>query len=187
MLTFNFTPFPVLETQRLCLRAIVKEDAENLFCLRSEKEVMKYINRPLPASVDEIYTLIEKIQDGIKTNQAIAWAITLKAEPGKIIGTIGYHRINAEDHRGEIGYMLDKNYWRKGLVQEAMEKIIDYGFKEMKFHSMEGIINPANIASAKILEKNNFVREAYFKENYHFNGEFLDSAIYSLLNPYKGK
>jgi ribosomal-protein-alanine N-acetyltransferase len=51
----------------------------------------------------------------------------------------------------------------------------------MKLHSVEADVNPANQPSIKLLERNNFVREAYFKENYFYDGKFLDSAIYTLL------
>ncbi len=52
----------------------------------------------------------------------------------------------------------------------------------MKMHALEGVINPNNIASAKVLEKNGFVKEGHFIENEYFDGKFLDSAIYSLVN-----
>jgi len=67
-------------------------------------------------------------------------------------------------------------------MNEAIDMAIDYGFKELKFHSIEANINPNNIASRNLLLKKGFVKEAYFKENYYFNGKFLDSEIYSLLN-----
>jgi ribosomal-protein-alanine N-acetyltransferase len=51
----------------------------------------------------------------------------------------------------------------------------------MKLHSVEANVNPGNIASASLLKKHGFVKEAYFKENYFFNGNFHDSEIYSLL------
>ncbi len=51
----------------------------------------------------------------------------------------------------------------------------------MNLHSIEANVNPGNTASIKLLEKNNFTREAYFKENYFYDGKFLDTAIYSLL------
>ncbi|MGE5859464.1 MAG: GNAT family N-acetyltransferase, partial [Ignavibacteria bacterium] len=58
---------------------------------------------------------------------------------------------------------------------------LNYGFKVMNLHSIEANVNPDNKASIRLLERNNFTREAYFKENYFYNGKFLDSAIYSLL------
>jgi RimJ/RimL family protein N-acetyltransferase len=72
-------------------------------------------------------------------------------------------------------------------MQEAMIIVIDYGFRAMHLHSIEANVNPDNAASIKLLQRNNFVREAYHKENYYFNGKFLDSAIYSLLTPLNNK
>jgi len=66
-------------------------------------------------------------------------------------------------------------------MQEAFSEVVNYGFKVMKLHSIEANVNPANEASIKLLEKNNFIREAYYEENYYYNGKFLDTAIYSLL------
>ena len=70
-------------------------------------------------------------------------------------------------------------------MQEAIEAVLDYGFTAMQLHSVEANVNPANEASKKLLDKNNFIQEGYFKENYYYNGEFLDSAVYSLISPLK--
>ncbi len=180
MLEFNFHPFPVIETERLTLRAIDMADAPNLFELRKDIDVMRYIDRPPHRTLDETKELIQKIGDGIKNNEAIAWAVCLKNEP-TLIGTISYHRTEREHHRAEIGYMLHPKHWRKGLINEAMIAILNYGFKTMKLHSIEANVNPKNSASSNLLKKNGFVLEAYFKENYFFNGVFSDSEIYSLL------
>ena len=59
--------------------------------------------------------------------------------------------------------------------------MINYGFYEMQMHSLEAIIDPKNTASAKVLEKNNFVREAHFLQNEFYDGKFLDTVIYSIL------
>ncbi len=67
-------------------------------------------------------------------------------------------------------------------MQEALNVVLDYGFNIMRLHSVEADVNPMNIASIKILEKNNFVREAHFRENYYYSGKFLDSYVYSLLS-----
>ncbi|HSC37593.1 MAG TPA: GNAT family protein, partial [Chitinophagaceae bacterium] len=112
----------------------------------------------------------------------ITWGIYLKTAPG-LIGTIGLWRIIKEHHRAEIGYLLSPAWQRRGLMQEAMEKVLDYGFSVIGLHSVEANVNPDNEASIRILEKNHFVREAYFKENYYYNGVFKDSVIYSLLTP----
>ena len=66
-------------------------------------------------------------------------------------------------------------------MSEAIKAVLEIGFKKYKFHSIEANVNPKNKYSIKLLEKNNFRREGYYKENYFFNGKFLDSAIYSLV------
>lgn len=180
MLQFNFNPFPILETERLLMRKIINADANDLLVLRSDIDAMKYIDRPKPKSIEDIYELIAKITGGINDNNSIGWAITLKGE-SKLIGSIGYHYVMPENYRAEIGYMLLPSCWNKGYMSEAIKKVIDYGFNEMKLHSIEAKINPGNIASANLLKKYKFIKEAYFKEDYFFNGKFLDTEIYSLL------
>jgi ribosomal-protein-alanine N-acetyltransferase len=176
MVQLTFEPFPILETDRLILREISVKDVEDIYVLRTNEEAMKYINRPRLTSIDDAIELINKMNEPDR----VPWGITLKNET-KIIGTIGYHRIEKEHFRAEIGYMLDPVYWNTGLMSEAIAKVIEFGFNEMKLHSIEAIINPGNTVSRKILQKFNFVKEAYFKENFFFEGKFYDSEVYSLL------
>ncbi|MDP1803082.1 MAG: GNAT family protein [Bacteroidota bacterium] len=180
MLELNFKPFPVLETERLVLREINKKDIDTLFLLRSNKPAMQYIDKPLAISKDEIKPFIKMINKKTKDNETIAWAITLKTK-NELIGTISYHRIERENYRAEIGYMIMPEYWNTGILSEAMPSVIAYGFNKMKLHSIVANINPNNAISRRLLEKFNFKKEAYFKENYFYNGRFLDTEIYSLL------
>jgi ribosomal-protein-alanine N-acetyltransferase len=182
MLAPNFTPFPTLTTDRLVLRKITLEDAPELFFQRTDERVMKYIERPRPTDIKDTLEFINKITDLEKNNDLITWGITLKNEP-KLIGTVCFLNIKKENYRSELGYALHPDFHNKGIMNEVLSVVIKYGFEQMKLHSIEANINPANIASQKLLEKNGFVREAYFKENFFWQGKFLDSAIYSLLAP----
>lgn len=182
MLELNFDPFPILETERLVLRRITLEDAQSYFELRSNVDAMKHICKPLQTSIEESKKMIYQINEMIAFNDGIGWAISLKENP-KMIGSVSFHRIDKAHYRAEIGYMLHPEYWRKGIVSEAVESIINYGFNTLKFHSIEAHIDPTNVGSEKVLQKFNFVKEAYFKENYFFAGQFLDTAVYSLISP----
>ena len=177
MLELNFDPFPLLETERLLLRKVCLDDAEDMFLLRTNAQIMQYIHRARAASIEDAKELIKKMNEPDR----IQWGITLHNND-TLIGTIGYHSILKEHYRAEIGYMLHPGYWNKGLMSEAIAAVIDYGFNEMKLHSIEAIIDPANDVSRKTLQKFNFIKEAYFKENFFFVGNFLDSEVYSLLN-----
>lgn len=181
MLQFNFDPFPIILTDRLKLRAINLTDSQEIFALRSDVEVLKYLDRPAAKFLEEAIEFIQKNIEQLRTNDGISWAITLKEKP-ELIGTIGFWKIDKEHHRAEIGYMLFTAQQQKGLMQEAITAVLQYGFNTMHLHSVEANVNPDNAASKKLLLKNNFVQEAYFRENYYFESKFLDSAIYSLLH-----
>ena len=182
MLRTNFHPFPELSTERLTLRRIVDADKDDLFLLRSDRGVMAYIDRPLAVTTEDAVKWIRVVDDTLLAGDGITWGISLKGQPA-LLGTIGLWRIVKEHYRAEIGYLLHPGYQRRGLTQEAMVKVLDYGFSVINLHSVEANVNPENEASCRLLEKNGFVREAYFKENHFYNGVFKDSFIYSLLTP----
>jgi [ribosomal protein S5]-alanine N-acetyltransferase len=182
MFTVDFSPFPVLETERLILRRITTDDAAAVFRLRSNPDTMKYVPRPLAVTVDDALVHIANIEEKIENNTGINWAITLKGNP-EFIGIIGNFRIEFENYRAEIGYMLLPEFNGKGIVSEAIARVVKYGFEDMKLHSIEAIIDPDNVASARVLEKNNFTKEAHLRENEFYNGKFLDTVIYAIINP----
>ncbi|MGZ5285925.1 MAG: GNAT family N-acetyltransferase [Flavisolibacter sp.] len=184
MLNVEFPVFPVLETQRCHLREILPSDAPALLALRSNEEVMQFIDKDRMKSLEEAEELIGKINENVQKGEGISWAIVPK-DGEEMIGFAGLWRIDKAHHRAEVGYTLMPEYWNKGLMSEVMRAMIDYGFQQMKIHSIEANINPLNQASKRLLEKHGFVQEAYFRENFYYNGKFLDSAIFSLLTPYR--
>jgi len=180
MLKLNFSPFPILESERLIFRAIRDTDVNEIFALRSNPELMQYIPRPMVTNLEEAREHIKMIQDKIDTNEGINWAMTEKGKD-KLIALIGFYRTQIEHYRSEIGYMLLPEYQNKGYITEAIQTLLDYGFNKMGLHSVEAIIDPRNSASEKVLQKNGFIKEAHFVENFFFNEEFLDSVHYSIL------
>lgn len=180
MLNIQFPNQVQLESSRLILRKIEIQDAVELFALRSNPVIMKYIDRPPLMDVEEAVALIQKMQNDFLNNQGINWAITLKPSDA-LVGSIGFWRIDKENHRTEIGYMLQSKHQGKGIMSEAMDMAILFAFENMKVHSIEANTNPQNEASIQLLTSKGFEQEAYFKEHYYFDGKFLDSAIFSLL------
>lgn len=181
MLELNFSPFPEIKTKRLLLRRMTEADAPALLFMRSDEKTMQFIGREKTKSLEEAIGFIQKINASVEANESIMWGIALEEEPGTMIGTICFWNILKDHYRAEVGYMLHPGFWGKGIMQEAVLAVVDFGFNEIKLHSIEGHINPENIVSGIVLEKCGFVREAYFKENFYFKGKFSDSAVYSLL------
>lgn len=183
MLHLNFTnPFPVLETERLLLRRIRNSDKHDMFEIRGNRETMKYIPRPVANTVEDAEKVIDMIDGFVERNERINWGITVKGLD-KMIGVIGYVRMNEDAHRSEVGYVLHHAYLRQGFAGEALDAVIQYGFKVMKLHSIEAIIRPDNIASMSMVEKRGFVREALFRDYVFHEGKYYDEAVYSLIDP----
>ena len=105
MLTVDFHPFPVLVTERLILRQMNPGDANEVFFLRSDDRVLKYIGRPKATSIEEAIKWLEMVNDAQIKNESVTWAITLKGDP-TMIGNIAFWRMEKEHYRSEIGYVL---------------------------------------------------------------------------------
>lgn len=175
-----FKTFPELESERLLFRKIVIGNAKDLFLIRSNDDVMRYMDVPRHYSISDSEKLIRSVEESYKKETGIIWAIVEKYT-NSFIGYIGFIRIFPEHCRAEIGYALKPEYWGKGYMYESIKRMVRFGFNNMRLHSIEANVNPDNEKSKKVLEKIGFKKEAYFRENYLFDNKFLDSIIYSLL------
>ena len=180
-LNLNFSPFPTLFTNNLELRQFTKADLNDYFLIRSDAKVMAALDKN-PNTVIETEALMEVMQKRVEENLAINWVICTKTNK-QLIGYIGFHNIDILHKRAEIGYALFFKYHRKGIMKDAIKEVINFGFGVINLHSIEANTNKINTASHNLLIKNGFVKEAHIKENFYFNGGFLDSVIYSLINP----
>jgi len=182
MMDLNFSPFPELKTERLQLRKMTRDDADEIFFLRSDPGVMRYIDRIPAKNVEDAIIYIDGINALIDKNEMIMWAITLQPD-NKLIGTVCLFKIERENFRCEVGYMLHPDFHRKGIMTETLKTVLSFGFNVLKVHSIMADVNPANDASQLLLLSLGFEKEAYFRENYYFNGKFLDTAIFCIISP----
>jgi ribosomal-protein-alanine N-acetyltransferase len=181
MLTLNFNPFPTIATDRLILRQLTDGDGPEIFILRSDERILKFIDIAKANTIGDALAFIRKINNFIHENECIYWGIALK-DHDKLIGTICLWNILKEHYRAEVGFAMHPDQQGKGLMNEALAALLNYAFSKMKLHSVEGRVHPANTASIKLMERNKFIREAYFKEDYYCNGRFGDTAVYSRLS-----
>jgi ribosomal-protein-alanine N-acetyltransferase len=178
----NFSPFPVLETERFILRRVTTKDVDEVFALRSDPEVMRYIPRPLAKTKQDTLDFLAMIDKGIEDNKFIHWAICFKGDP-KLLGMICVIGMQPENFRTEVGYILSPNYRQMGVMAEALDAIITYAFSVLKFHTLEAVIDPENVSSERVLLRKEFLKEGHFKDRRYWNGEFRDDVVYSLINP----
>lgn len=175
-----FQEFPWLKTHRLFLRKQELKDAASLQQLRSHDEVMKFMDSDKHHDIKTSEAFITRNLESYQQKSGFFWAI-IESETDSYCGDIILRKIDSTNARAEIGYTLMPEFWGRGYMKEAMRAVISFGFKDLGLHSIEANINPANETSRALLLKMGFVKEAYFRENYYYNGKFLDSEIYSLL------
>ena len=111
-MTFDdaFTYFPMLTTNRLFLRPMMPGDAESLFAIRSDDEIMKFLGQEPYESLDETKDVIRQMEERYTRKEALRWCITLQVED-KLIGSCTLFHFDEEFHRAETGYELNRAFW----------------------------------------------------------------------------
>jgi ribosomal-protein-alanine N-acetyltransferase len=175
-----FGVFPPLETERLILRQITPDDAEDMFRIFADPQVMRYGNTAPMRSIDQAHRKIAGITAAFHAREGIRWAITRRGS-SRLIGSCGHWRLLKEHSRSEIGYELAPERWGQGIMPEGVGALLRFGFERMGLHSVEAQIEPNNQGSRRVLEKLGFAQEGYFRENFVVEGIFTDTAVFSLL------
>lgn len=172
--------FPVLETDRLILRQVTNDDANNLLTYLSDMDVLKYVGLEPFESIEDALDEISWYQSIFEKGTGIRWGISLKGK-GEIIGSCGYLNRAEQHYRAEIGFELSKEYWGNGIASEAIRAVICYGFEQMHLQRIEALIEPPNFPSQKAVERLGFIREGLLRSYEHTCGKFDDLYMYSLL------
>jgi ribosomal-protein-alanine N-acetyltransferase len=151
----SLTSFSTLTSERLILRNVLNSDALDILNLRSNELVTQYIDRPKMKSEKEALKFIFDRKKDNAENKLFYWGITLKSNK-KLIGTICLWNISDDRKYAEIGYDLIPEYHHKGYMNEAIINVLEFGFKEINFKTIEAFTSFKNNSSIKLLEKNNF-------------------------------
>ncbi|MCH2231193.1 MAG: GNAT family N-acetyltransferase [Crocinitomicaceae bacterium] len=148
-----------ITTERLILREIESSDAEDLFEMDSKIEVMKYIGIPPLKKIEEVYPMINMLQEQYKENGIGRWAVELKST-GEVIGWSGL-KLHDEEIDGninfyELGYRFKPQHWAKGYATESSKAWMDYAFHKIETDNVFGMTDPRHKNSKKVLMKMGF-------------------------------
>ena len=177
----NLSPFPVLTTSRLKIRRLSFEDEKEIFAIRSDKEIAKYLDRPLCENSTEAGNFIGKVNSGIDKNECVYWAVTIKEDP-KLIGTICLWNFSEDKFTAEIGFEILPEYQGKGIMSEALAAVIDYGFNTIYLKSIEGEVDPENMRSIKLMERHGFKLLGSIRETDSDDVKSSRTVIYKLIS-----
>ena len=175
MLNKTFNPFPILSTEMLTLRQLSINDDKEIFTLRSDSEINKYLDRKLSENMEDARNFINKVNENIDKNDALYWGITLR-DKNILIGTICLYGFSDENDNCEIGYELLLDFQGQGIMMEAVEKVIDYAFNTIKVKKIDAFFHRNNQRSIRLLEKFSF------KDLNVFDEMDPDLICYHLMN-----
>jgi [ribosomal protein S5]-alanine N-acetyltransferase len=176
----DWKSLPTIIADRISLRWISEEDLEALFRIFSNPEVMRYWSTPPLADRNAAVKLLQGIHDDFRRQSFLKWGIARRADDA-LIGTATLFNLNLESHRAEIGYCLDRAHWGNGYMNEALQALLGYAFKELALHRIEADVDPRNSASIRTVERLGFQQEGYLRERWQVNGEIQDTVFYGLL------
>jgi ribosomal-protein-alanine N-acetyltransferase len=174
-----FSHFPTLTTPRLLLRQIEMSDAEALFPTFSDLETMKLFGT-LQTSIEETREMIQRWKRQYAQRQVIRWGVTLKGED-RVIGSCPFFNLDEGFHRAETGYILNRAYWKQGIMSEAMSAVLTFGFMQLGLQRIEALVDPENENSKGLLQRLGFIYEGRLRQHYFSDGLFSDDLIFSLL------
>ncbi len=171
--------FPLLHTERLDLIEIQQSHLSDIFKLFGDEEVIRFYNLLPLKEEQEGQKLLDWFQNRCQEGLGVRWGIALKGK-SNIIGTVGFNNYT-KNHRANIGYDLQREYWNNGYITEALKAVIDFGFNNLEINRIEAEVMQGNMASEKVLEKLGFKNEGILRQWMYWNGNHYDMTMFSLL------
>ncbi len=171
---------PIIENKRFILRKFTKNDINDLYEYASDSEVTKFLSWDTYKNIDIAVDYIENVLLRYSKNEIAPWGIEWK-ENSKMIGSIDFVQYDKKNFSAEIGYVLNRKYWNKGIMTEALKEIIKFGFDEMNLMRIETRLNAMNIASERVMQKNGLTYEGTLRKKEFLKNKFIDIKFYSIL------
>lgn len=175
-----FFPGIPLSTERLRIRELVSADAEAIFRMFSEPEVMIFWSNGPYTEAKQAVDFIENCLRGYREGSFCQLGVEL-LDIGEIIGTCTLHSFNRQCRRAELGYVLARPYWGQGYNAEALRRFVTWAFEDLDLHRLEADIHPENEPSRRALKRLGFQSEGYLRERWIVDGVVSDSEVFGLL------
>jgi RimJ/RimL family protein N-acetyltransferase len=141
---------------------------------------MKHWSNQPVADLAGAEKLVQEDIDWVLKGDAMVWSIT-KPPSDKALGKFIFFQFSHENRRAEVGYVLNRDHWRQGLMTEVLTRMLEFAFEDLDLHRLEADIDNDNHASLRLLQKLGFIREGLFRQRWCVYGEWTDSVMLGLL------
>ncbi len=172
--------FPTLDTERLLLREIQRDDAESIFSYFSNDIVTQHYGMNTFVKLEQAENLIDAFSKNFADKRGIRWGIEDK-DSKRLIGTIGFNLWSPAHKRAEVGYELHPDVWRMGYTSEALLKILEYGFEGLGLTRIGAVVYIENEASNQLLLKLGFEKEGTLRNFMYQNDKVYDVNIFAMI------
>jgi ribosomal-protein-alanine N-acetyltransferase len=173
------TAFPIIRTKRLLLRQFTDGDLENVFTGLSHPDVIQYYG--VSYNTLEATKAQMKFFKELEQNETGIWWAVCSLDNKKFYGAGGLNSVSKVHKKAEIGFWLLPDFWKQGILTEAMPLICNYGFDEIGLHRIEGFVETENRNCKNAIIKLGFKHEGTMKECEIKNGQFISLDIYAKL------
>ncbi|MBF0547887.1 MAG: GNAT family N-acetyltransferase [Candidatus Riflebacteria bacterium] len=172
--------FEILITDRLKLRLLTPEVEQYVFENYSENDLKIFFGCNTEAEFAKEKVRYER---GSTTwNKSFLNFLLIDKATELVIGRCGFHTWYLEHRRAEIGYNLTNGDFKdKGLMTEAIKKVIEYGFEKINLNRIEAFIGKDNVPSLKLIKRMNFIEEGLLRQHFFKNNVIEDSLVFGLL------
>jgi len=170
-----------LKTRDLFLRRISMSDAKGMFAILSDPQSMKYWSDAPITNIEDAIKILQKETESDARGDSMSWAVMLNGHE-TMIGKCVLFQFSQANRRAEIGFILNREYWGRGLMRQALEAVINFAFTTLDLHRIEADVDPDNTASLGLLERLHFKREGLFHDRWWLYCQWQDSIMLGLLN-----
>ncbi len=170
---------PRLDTARLVLRNATRNDVSDVFVYASDAEVTRYLRWGPHQTQSETEDYVKQVLADYRTGRDGPWFIEHKQNKN-IIGSIHLMGISIQHRKAEVGFALSKAYWNRGLMTEALQRVLEYSFG-IGLNRVEGLCINDNRAAARVMEKLGMKKEGELREYLFQKGAFWNFCVYSIL------
>lgn len=171
---------PRLETERLLLREFTERDAQNIFEYASDPEVIFFMPWDKHETLEDTNEYLSKSKVAFQNSDNIDLGIELKSE-NKLIGAISVRNWNNINSCADVGYIVARKHWGKGIAAEALKAVIKFGFEDLHVNRIEAHCDENNLASFRVMEKVGMKYEGTHRQKIFIKGKFISIRFYSIL------
>ena len=175
-----FSRSPMIETDRLILRRMRLKDAGDMYEYASRSQVTEYLLWAPHENLEYTKAYLKQVEAAYKSDEFHDFGIILK-ENNKFIGTCGFANLDMANFKGEVGYVLNPEYWGKGIACEALEAVLQLGFDRMGLNRIEARYMVGNERSLRVMEKCNMSFEGIYRQSMFVKKCFCDIGICAIL------